>query len=151
MLSFNINSLVSTFNYITDLDGWKHPEELANVIHAIIDPLSKEDAVLDAYTPQVSSNLKALVELMITKSALIERLGNDIYHRLLDMLRHYCHICNKFILSDVALTEHMTKQHALPAHVPFSRLNPQFLYKLQTQCVNEYHHLCPKEEFYTSR
>ena len=151
MLSFNINSLFSTFYHLVDLQGWKRPEELADVLHSIIRPLFEEGASLEAYTPQVSSNIRMMVEYLLEQHVVVERLGNEIYRELLTLLRQYCRICNQFIVNEEMLTLHMAQKHSLPPHLSYTQLNSQFLYRLQTQCVHEYHELCPRESFYTSR
>lgn len=150
MLSFNINSLYATFQYVVSVDGWKHPEELSSVLNTLTSPLF-EKPVPEAYTPQVSSNLKHLFESFVNRPYLMEQLDNELVHRILSLIRHYCHICNEFIVDDTLLSEHMLSRHSLPACVRYVPMNPSFLNALHTQCVMEYHSLCPKEQFYTSR
>ena len=70
MVSFNINSLHSTFQYVVDWNGWKHPDVLWRILFKLTDPLY-ETPVPDTYTTQVNSNLKYLLDLVnanITKS-----------------------------------------------------------------------------------
>ena len=150
MLSFNIKSLYATFQYVISVDGWQHPDELSSVLNTLINPLF-ETPVPEAYTPQVSSNLKHLFESFVNRPYLMELLDNDLVHRILSLIRHYCHICSEFIVDDTRLTEHMMSRHSLPACVRYVPMNPSFLNALHTQCVMEYHSLCPKEQFYTSR
>jgi len=69
----------------------------------------------------------------------------------LALLQRYCHICHVFLPDDEQLALHMKVKHSLPPHVRFVPLNPAFLSALHAQCVAEYHLLCPKESFYTSR
>ena len=150
MLSFNINSLYATFQYVVSVDGWQHPEELSKVLNTLINPLF-ETPVPEAYTPQISSNLKHFFDSFVNRPYLMEQLENELVHRILSLIRHYCHICCEFIVDDSQLTEHMMTRHSLPPCVRYVPMNPSFLNALHTQCVMEYHSLCPKEQFYTSR
>lgn len=150
MVSFNINSLFSTFQYIVDLNGWKHPEALSRCLETLIDPLFHSPAP-DNYTPQVCSNLRHLLESFVERPFLLERLDRSLVRRLLTLLQRYCHICHVFLPDDEQLALHMKVKHSLPAHMRFVPLNPVFLSALHAQCVAEYHALCPKESFYTSR
>ena len=64
MVSFNINSLHSTFQYVVDWNGWKHPDVLWRILFKLTDPLY-ETPVPDTYTTQVNSNLKYLLDLLM--------------------------------------------------------------------------------------
>lgn len=150
MVSFNINSLFSTFQYIVDLDGWQHPEVLSRCLATLLDPLALSP-LPDAYTPQVCSNLRHLLESFVERPFLLERLEPTLVRRLLALLQRYCHICHVFLPDDEQLALHMKVKHSLPPHVRFVPLSPAFLSALHAQCVAEYHLLCPKESFYTSR
>ncbi|KAM7454302.1 hypothetical protein BLSTO_04942 [Blastocystis sp. subtype 1] len=150
MVSFNINSLHSTFQYVVDWNGWKHPDVLWRILFKLTDPLY-ETPVPDTYTTQVNSNLKYLLDLLMQQPYLRQQMSDAIFARLSSLVEHYCHICNVFIVDDAEMTAHMRDRHSLPPTcrlVPFSQ---PFINLLTKQCVLEFKSLCPQPSFYQTR
>ena len=150
MVSFNINSLHSTFQYVVDWNGWKHPDVLWRILFKLTDPLY-ETPVPDTYTTQVNSNLKYLLDLLMQQPYLRQQMSDAIFARLSSLVDHYCHICNVFIVDDTEMTAHMRDRHSLPPTcrlVPFSQ---PFINLLTKQCVLEFKSLCPQPSFYQTR
>ena len=150
MLTFNINSLYATIQYIIDVENWKHPEKLKTILLSFIEPLYAEK-LPETYTTQVTSNLKHLFSSIVQHPFIMSILGEEWTEKLQSLLHHFCHICNIFILDDTEFTKHMKEKHCLPPICKYTPFSNSFLNLLTKQAVKEFRSLCPVEEFYTTR
>ena len=99
LLSFHISSLTSTIQYTVDLNGWKHPEMLEHILHALIEPLT-QDPIPKEYSQVTMNNLHYLVKMIVRMPKLLSRLSDACKAEIARLMSHYCNICSLFVLQD---------------------------------------------------
>ena len=149
-ISFNISSLLSTFQYVVDVDKWKDPGALSYILMVMTDPLYTNTSP-PTYDYILSSKLHLLIVFFLRSPIVLNKLEAQTTDRLLFLHEHFCHICNLFFVLDEEFQAHMKRVHGLPIIHEFTPFSSQFLVLLTKQIIAEYRTLCPKEEFYRTR
>lgn len=150
LLSFHINSLTTTFQYLIDLNGWKSPRKLEKVLHALIQPFSYE-RVPREYTQVTMNNLHFLVAMLLHYPGLMERLSEETNKEVNHLMSHYCNICSLFIVQDDQMEKHMRGQHLIPVITNYVPFKQAFVNELTKQVVAKSRELLPAQTFYETR
>lgn len=150
LLGFNISSLTSTVQYTVDLNGWKRPEVLEHILHAMIAPLLK-DQVPNEYSQVAMNNLHYLVKMIIRTPQLQSRLSPTCNAEITRLMSHYCNICSLFVLQDDQMEKHMLNDHTITPIAGFTPFSQAFTNELTRQAVLASKELLPTSAFYQTR